>query len=227
MAERLTEQARKIASGCTYAARQISLSRDLGTPVTTLRIAKCFDRDPGFRAELVEALRHAAAGFERILVPGMLGLDSSEQQMAQFERELGCFLSEIPALPPSIPGLRLFHRLSSYLLKAGVELYFGYPVQKVETHDGSWIGLHVASPGHPLMLRGESVVLAAGRHSASLLDEQLLPLASASPAKARNLLVAGSLPHNGADNSGDVMEIFTGYCAGNLAAATRGCYAAG
>ncbi len=233
MAERLTEQARLISSGCTYTARQISLSRDMGVPVTTLRIAQCFDRDPGFRAELVDALRAAASGFERILVPGMLGLETSAEQIAEFERELGCPVGEIPTLPPSIPGLRIFHRLESYLHKIGVELYRGFPVEQVEIHDGLCTGLRVASPGHPLNLRCQSVVLATGRRSASPLggeyagcDQQMRPLTSTGSVMARNLFIAGPLPHSDGENHGNAMHILTGYRAGNLAASTRGNHAA-
>src|ERR1039458_6813794 len=83
MAERLTEQARLIGSSCSYAVRQISFSRDVGIPVTALRIAECFDRDAAFRTELIHALREVASGFARILVPGILGLESSAEQIAE------------------------------------------------------------------------------------------------------------------------------------------------
>ncbi len=233
MADRLTEQARRMSSGCTYTARQISLSREMGFPVTTLRIAQCFDRDPGFRAELIGALRAAASGFARILAPGMLGLDSSAEQMAQFERELGCPVGEIPTLPPSIPSLRVFHRLESYLHQIGVELFRGYPVEKVEMYDGLCTGLRVATPGHSMNLRCESAVLATGRRSANFQgvefadrDQQLRPLASTGSLMARNLFVAGSLAQSEAGDNGDVRHILTGYRAGNLAASTRGNHAA-
>jgi glycerol-3-phosphate dehydrogenase subunit B len=233
MTERLTEQARLISSGCTYAARQISLTRDMGVPVTTLRIAQCFDRDPAFRAELRDALRTATSGFERILVPGILGLESSDEQIAEFERELGCPVGEILTLPPSIPGLRIYHRLENYLHKIGVELYRGFPVEQVEIHDGLCTGMRVASPGHPLNLHCQSVVLATGRRSASPLggeyagrDQQMRPLTSTGSVMARNIFTAGSLPNFGEGNHGNVLHILTGYRAGNLAASTRGNHAA-
>jgi len=233
MAERLTEQARFIKSSGTYKARQISLSRKMGIPVTTLRIAQCFDRDPDFRAELVNALRKAASGFQRILVPGMLGLDSSVALRAQFERELGCSLGEISTLPPSIPGLRVFHHLEKYLHKIGVELYRGFPVEKMEMHDGLCTGMTIASPGRTLNLHCESAVLATGRRSASPLgieyvgrDQQMQPLNSTGSVMARNIFVAGSLPLSGTGDTGDVTHILTGYRAGSLAASTRGNYAA-
>jgi glycerol-3-phosphate dehydrogenase subunit B len=233
MAERLTEQALRISSGGTYTARQISLTREMGVPITTLRIAQCFDRDPSFRAELINSLRMAASGYERILVPGILGLESSAEQFAEFERELGCTVGEIPTLPPSIPGLRIYHRLESYLHKIGVELYRGFPVDKVEIHDGLCTGLRVASPGRPLYLHCQSAVLATGRRSVSPLggeyagrDQQMRPLTSTGSVMARNLFIAGPLPHSGVDNHGNVLHILTGYRAGNLVASTRGNHAA-
>jgi glycerol-3-phosphate dehydrogenase subunit B len=233
MAERLTERARMMSSGCTYTARQVPLSREMGVPVTTLRVAELFDRDHGFRAELIDALRTAASGFERILVPGMLGMNSSAAQIAEFQRELGCPMGEIPTLPPSIPGLRIFHRLESYLHQIGVELYRGFPVDKVVIHDGLCTGLRVASPGHPLHLRCESAVLATGRRTANPLggefagcDQQMRPLTSTGSVIARNLFIAGPLPHTDGANHGNVLHILTGYRAGNLAASTRGNHAA-
>jgi glycerol-3-phosphate dehydrogenase subunit B len=233
MAERLTEQARLISSRCTYAARQISLTHEMGVPVTTLRIAQCFDRDSDFREELINSLRTASSGFARILVPGMLGLNLSAVQFAEFERELGCTVGEIPTLPPSIPGLRIYHRLESYLHKIGVELYRGFPVEQVEIHDGLCTGLRVACPGHPLELHCKSAVLATGRRSAGPLgseyagsDQLMRPLTSTGSVMSRNIFIAGSLPHTDVENHGNVLQILTGFRAGNLAASTRGNHAA-
>jgi glycerol-3-phosphate dehydrogenase subunit B len=233
MAERLNERARAIGSICTYEGRKISLSRNRGIPVTTLHVAASFDRDPDFRAELMDALRLAASGFSRILVPGMLGLRSSDQQIAQFEQELGCSIGEMPTLPPSVPGLRIFYRLQSHLRQIGVELFSGFPVQKLELHKDDCLHLHVASPGHALILRGECVLLATGQYSSDLLgdacagyDEQMRPITSAGSLMAQNPFVAGSLLPGSAEGNGDAMEILTGYRAGNFAASKRGHYAA-
>ena len=233
MAERLNEQARAMGFSGTYAAREISLSHSIGTPVTTLRIAQLFDSDPGFRKELVLALRAASSGFQRIFVPGMLGLNSAAEQIAEFKSELDCAVTEISTLPPSIPGLRVFHRLESYLQKIGVELFRGFPVNEVVIHDGVCAGVRIAAPGHAMNLRCESVVLATGRHSASPLngacagrDQQMRPLDSAGGLMAPNLFIAGPQPDSEAGSNGNVMRILTGYRAANLAASTRGNHAA-
>ena len=233
MAERFTEQARLITSGCAYTARRISLVRDMGIPVTTLRAAQFFDRDPAFREDLTNALRAAASGFERILLPGILGVETSAEQIAQFERKLGYQVAEIPTLPPSIPGLRVYHRLENYLHKIGVELYRGFPVNRVEIHDGLCAGLQIASPGHQLNLHCRSAVLATGRSSTNPLgleyagcDQQMRPLDSTGSVMARNLFVTVPLPHSSDGDHGNAMRILTGYRAGSLAASTRGNHAA-
>jgi anaerobic glycerol-3-phosphate dehydrogenase len=205
----------------------------MGVPVTTLRIAQCFDRDPAFRKELINSLRTAASGFARILVPGILGLENAAEHLVEFENEIGCTVGEISTLPPSIPGLRIYHRLESYLHEIGVELYRGFPVEQVEIHDGLCTGLRVASPGRPLHLHCQSAVLATGRRSASPLggefagrDQQMRPLTSTGSVMARNLFIAGPLPQSDEENYGNVLQILTGYRAGNLAASTRGNHAA-
>jgi glycerol-3-phosphate dehydrogenase subunit B len=228
MTARMTEQARKLGFWCDYAARQISLAHIFGCSVTTLRIAAKFDSDAAYRVELAGALRLAVPGFDRILVPGILGLHSSGQQLAQFEREVGCSVCELPTLPPSVPGLRLFNRLMGHLNGIGVELFQGFPVQSLRIEDGCCSELQIASPGHPTILHGDCVVVAAGQHSVGLvgkgcagLDEQMRPVSFDGSVMTRNVFIADSGRHNGS-----AAEIFFGYRTGNLTAAQWGQYAA-
>ncbi len=228
MAERMNEQARRLGFWCDYAARQISLAHIFGCSVTAIRIVARFDCDAGFRTELAGALRVATQGFDRIFVPGILGMHSSAQQLAQFEREVGCTVCELPTLPPLVPGLRLFNRLWNYLHEVGVELFQGFPVVNLRIEDGFCSELEIASPGHSTILHGDCVVLAAGRNSAGLVgkgyagrDEQMRPVAADGAVMAWNVLVADSR-----QREGFATEILSGYCAGNLAANARGQYAA-
>lgn len=228
IAERLNERARAGGFPRSYTARQIALNRDFGLPTTVLQIGLCFDRDAAFRAELIDALRPAAAGVECVLLPGILGLHSSDDLLLQLEKDLGCPVCEIPTLPPSILGLRLFHRLQSYLRSLGVESFSGFPVENLPLHDGVCGGVEIAAPGHLFALHGESVVLATGRHSAPLLaepiagcDSQMRPLSASGAVMAHNLFLAGTL----ADSGGDTIRILSGYRAGTFAATSRGAYA--
>ncbi len=233
MCERLREQARLLSIECAYTPHQIHLGRAFGVPVSLARIAECFDRDPRFRSELCAGLRSAASGADRIFIPGMLGLHSAESQIAAFELEVGCALCELPTLPPSIPSLRLFHRLSKYLGSGGAEFHRGFPVQQLEIQHGVCTSLTVATPGHPLTLSAKTVVLAAGRRSAHLLgpdfqsvDAQMRPLATDGSVIAQNLILAGSLMDSAPATRGDAADIFSGYRAGTLAAVEREAHAA-
>ncbi len=228
MVERLNEQARKLGFVCKYVARQVSLGHISAGPVTTLRLATHFDSDSTFRSELTEALRLAAPEFQRILVPGVLGLNSSAQLIAEFERSLGCSLGELATLPPSVGGLRLFNRVWTYLQQIGVERFRGFSVKKLAIDDCICTELEIESPGHSMILRGETVVLAVGRHTTNLLgsncveyDDNFRPLDSSGAVTARNLFVAESGRLDGTGSSGDVMEILNGYRAANRAAPTR------
>jgi len=132
-AERLSERARAMSSSGTYAARQISFAR-YGSSRDHVAPRQLFDRDPGFRKNLSTPARRGI-DFSASCA-GMLGLASSAEQIAEFKRELLCEVCEIPTLPPSIPGLRVFHRMESYLHQIGVSS-FAIPCQG--SSDSRWL----------------------------------------------------------------------------------------
>jgi hypothetical protein len=206
-----------------YLAREIALHSSLGFPLTTLRIALRFDTDAGFRAELSGLLRDAARECSSILIPGVLGLRSGQQQHAEFEAELGCPVSELPTLPPSIPALRVYQRMMMHLQKIGVELYRGFPVSELNVEDCQFTQLTIESPGRHTVLRGQKVILATGQYSTELLgseiaghDSQLRPLDAQGKVIAEHWYAAGSLIDHGV--GGDAAAVVTGYRAGKLAA---------
>lgn len=233
MAERMSGNARAMGFDCNYLARRVSLECDLGMPITTAHLANRFDLDAAFRSQLAAALRSAAVGCDRILIPGILGIRSSGQQLAEFQRELGTPFSELSTLPPSIPALRLHHRLERLLHQRGVELFRGFPVEQLEVERGQCVSLHVKAPGHAAILRGDQVVIAAGRQSTQLLvpefagiDDALRPITQQGSILADNVLVATA--ETGGEYAADEnsMKIVSGYRAGTLAAAATECYAA-
>jgi glycerol-3-phosphate dehydrogenase subunit B len=233
LAERLNNHARAHGLAPVYTAKIVALPSDLGTPLTTLRIANRFDRDAGFRAALASALREAATGFDRVLLPSVLGLHSTDGQLAGFEREVGCGLGELATLPPCIPGLRVYNRLLAALRGRGVEVFEGYPADLLEIADGVCTGLRIASPGRGLLLHADAVVLATESGSRALLseftgscDERQHPLSPSGAPIARNLFAA-LLPQAAESKpDGHAGQILAGYRAAVCACAERGEYAA-
>ncbi|MDR3724510.1 MAG: FAD-binding protein [Terracidiphilus sp.] len=220
LASRLNEQARTHGLSAAYAACTVALPANLGTPLTTLRIANVFDRDKEFRATLAQLLRSVSAGYARVLVPGILGLQATGAQFAEFEKSVGRIIGELPTLPPSITGLRMYNLLLKHLRSKGLEFYEGYSVDRIEASNGICTGLRIASPGRPFTLHADAIIVATMQASSDLLAGCL-----AGCVDARNLFVATSPsilhdePHVFAG------KILAGYRAALCASAERGVYA--
>ena len=224
LAEQLNAQGKAHGHPPSYSAGRIALAVNPGRPLTTLRIANAFDRDADFRAALADALHNAAAGFDAILVPAMLGLQTSDAQLSQFEAAVGCAVGELPTLPPSITGLRIDHLLRKWLRSRGVEFFDGYPASGLEIHEEVCTAIRIASPGRSFSLHADAVVLATAQGAGALLGKDLA--GHGSEPCARNLFLAPSpavpqeiyRPHAG--------RILAGYQAALRATAERGAYAA-
>jgi anaerobic glycerol-3-phosphate dehydrogenase len=158
-------------------------------------------------------------------MPGIFGLKSGQDKIEALESELGCLLCELPTLPPSIPGMRLFNRLEAYLRCSGVEFFTGFPIQKLEIENAHFTGVLLDAPARPLRLTADSVVLATGPFSSKLLgtssfsvNSDLRLMESSGALIAGNLYAAGAILRNSSARGGNAMAILTGYASGMLAA---------
>lgn len=148
-----------------YRAARIVLPCALGTPVTTARIASCFDRDARFRADLARALRKAGSGCTRVLMPGVLGILSDHVLLNEFASAVGVELGELATHSPSAPALRVQQRLEHSLARSGVEMNCGYPATEF-LHDGTRvIGARLATPGNGRCIYAQTTLFAAGSTS--------------------------------------------------------------
>lgn len=235
VAERLVYHAGLLGRGSTYVAREIELSIAEGTVAGTLQFGNRFDRDARFRAELCDALRPIAAKASLIILPGILGLKSGQEEIEGLEKELGCLLCELPTLPPSVPGMRLFNRLEARLRRAGVEFFTGFPIQKLQIENARCKGVLLDTPARPLRLSSESLILATGPFSGRLLGNHsfgvngdLRPVDATGALIAENLYAAGAILRSSSSaRGGNAMAILTGYAAGMLAAGAGVQYAQG
>jgi len=234
VAERLAYHAAKLGRGSTYIAREIELSIEKDTIPGTLQFGNRFDRDPHFREELLAALKPIAAKVSLIIVPGIFGLKSGQDEIEKLEKELGCLLCELPTLPPSIPGMRLFNRLEMQLRRTGVEFFTGFPIQKLQIENTRCTGVLLDTPARPLQLSSETLILATGPFSGKLLDttsfgvnSDLHPVDSSGALIADNLYAAGAILRSSSARGGNAMAILTGYAVGMLAAGAGVQYAQG
>jgi glycerol-3-phosphate dehydrogenase subunit B len=82
-------------------------------------------REPAVRHQLASMLRPSMDGVEAVGLPAILGRTESQAVRHDLEEQLGRPVFEIPTLPPSLPGLRLFDLLRGALRRAGGRLILG------------------------------------------------------------------------------------------------------
>jgi len=152
-------------------------------------LARLFDR-PAYREKVAKAWSGALRGVQRLGLPAILGLQSPAEAYADLTTKLGLEIFEIPCLPPSVPGMRLYNLLLSALQGAGGQLILG-PAVRGWLEEERVRGVISEPEGGPRAYAGGTLVLATGafRHGGlvaphrgmvreSVLD---LPVAQADP----------------------------------------------
>jgi glycerol-3-phosphate dehydrogenase subunit B len=121
------------AGGPEVEARGIELDlpvEDRGD-ANALGLARRFD-EPAFRHVVIAALVSRLQGDERVGFPAALGIADPHGAWSELRERLGREVFEVPTLPPSVPGLRLFKILRDALRRAGGRLVIGAEVTGVE-----------------------------------------------------------------------------------------------
>ncbi len=145
---------------------------------TAVSIARELD-NPDQRQKLAQALRPLLKPGERVGLPAILGLDDHMQALADLQGLMGTAVFEIPTLPPSVPGMRLFRALEERLQRLGVRVEVGMEVTganrgwRPETRDSQSPISNLQSPisiewvetetsARPLKHRARAFLLATG-----------------------------------------------------------------
>jgi len=150
-----------IAGG--YAARAVSL--DLANFPTrrdsfATDLARSFD-DARYRAQVADGWRAALKGVSRLGLPAILGLDEPVTAWRDLSDRLGVEIFEIPILPPSVPGMRLFNVLQRTIEAARGRVTLG-PGVKGWVQAGRSGGVIAETAGGPRKYSARSILLAIG-----------------------------------------------------------------
>ena len=135
----------------------------------SLGLARRFD-DPGWRAAFAGRLALKLQADERVGLPAVLGIRDPHGAWSDLEHRLGRSVFEIPTLPPSVPGMRLYEILRVALRRAGGRLVLG-----AEVVDSEWSGSRVVSvatraAGHDVSYAAPWFVLAAGGFNSGAIE---------------------------------------------------------
>ncbi|WP_196717295.1 glycerol-3-phosphate dehydrogenase subunit GlpB [Actinomyces trachealis] len=157
--------------------------------------ARALDSAVG-REQLLRLLAGQVRPGETVLLPAVLGLEQAGVYRELAER-LGAPVGEIPLVPPSVPGLRLEHRLERLAVAERVRIVMGGRVVDSRSEHGRLVSVTSAAAGRPREHRAAAFVLAAGgfesgalaMDSYGIVTETVLglPLAGVGPDGAENL----------------------------------------
>ncbi len=143
-------------------ARAATLELRVDRPdVSTLGIARRFD-DPRRRAEFCANLSPLLRAEEHVGLPAMLGLSDPAAVLLDLERRLGRRVFEIPTLPPSVPGMRLYEILRAALRAARGRHVLDAEVVSCERDGDRLQSVSTRAAGHSSRYSADWFVLASG-----------------------------------------------------------------
>ncbi len=129
----------------------------------TVAFARLFEQ-PAFRADVGRQLRELVrqGGYSHIALPAVLGLDHAAAIVADLQAASGALVFEIPTLPPSVPGMRLYNLLSQHLERAGARVQLGSWVLRAEGSNGRLETIYSEAAARTPAHRADRFVLATG-----------------------------------------------------------------
>jgi glycerol-3-phosphate dehydrogenase subunit B len=143
-------------------ARSVELDIGEGrAEVNALGLARQLD-DPSYRNFVAGRLAPLLREGERVGMPAILGLRDPHGAWSDLEKRLGHELFEIPTLPPSAPGIRVYDALTAALRAAGGRLVLGARVVGSEREGARVTTLRTHAGGRDTVYEAERIVLASG-----------------------------------------------------------------
>jgi glycerol-3-phosphate dehydrogenase subunit B len=151
-------------------ARGISVSLELErADMNALGIAGHLE-DPAWRAKFCAQVSPLLGDEEHLGLPAMLGLRDPHAVLMDLQHRLGRWVFEIPTLPPSVPGMRLYEILRSALRAAGGRLVLGAEVVS-HRRDGERVTTVITrAAGRDLGYAAPWFVLASGGFASGAIE---------------------------------------------------------
>ena len=151
-------------------ARAVSVDVKLErADMNTLGLARRFD-DEKWRRQFCSELSLTLRAEEAVGLPAMLGLRDPHEVLADVEHRLGRRVFEIPTLPPSVPGMRLYEILRSALRAAGGRLVLGAEVVSCDREGDRVTADSTHAAGRDLIYVAPWFVLASGGFASGAIE---------------------------------------------------------
>ena len=146
------------AQAATFDLPELHTSHFDATPVG---LARLFDR-ADIREWVAAQLKPKLDGATRAGFPAVLGLEHSAEAWRNLSDRLGVAAFEIPTLPPSVPGMRLFNAFKAALTRAGVPILLDMTAVHGISEGSRATGVVVPSVVRDQTYRADTFCLATG-----------------------------------------------------------------
>jgi glycerol-3-phosphate dehydrogenase subunit B len=165
----LADNLGRAVPGVSARAIELDVPVEGRVEANSMGYARAFD-DAAFRAAITAELLPRLEGEERVGVPAVLGLSHPHDAWSDLERRLGRPVFEIPTLPPSVPGMRVFQTLRDRLRRAGGRIIIGSEVGRAE-RTGDHVGaVRARVAARDMVYRADWFVLATGGFASGGLE---------------------------------------------------------
>jgi glycerol-3-phosphate dehydrogenase subunit B len=118
---------------------------------------------PEFRARLAGLIEPHLKDAGFVALPAVLGVNQAHRVLDDLAERLGRPAFEVPAMPPSIPGIRLKETLIRGLAEKGVRCLFQKQVLRAERRSGEGFSVEVGQADVEVRIRSKGIVMATGR----------------------------------------------------------------
>ena len=124
-------------------------------------LARLFDQ-PELRERVGGQIKAHLNGATRVGLPAVLGLNDYPRSWQHLQDVIGVPVFEIPTLPPSVPGMRLYNVFKNALARAGVQVLLNMPVERALVEGNRVAGVAVKNAVRETVYHTKNVVLATG-----------------------------------------------------------------
>lgn len=152
---------------CRYLT--LSLSEEGIPEVTTTYLSRLMEKE-GFRERVGSEIKKSLKGESLVGLPAILGLYDPIGVKRELEASIGTEVFEIPTLPPSILGMRIFNRFKAYLIEKGACLVLGHKILRVQVKDSVCEGVELSHPPISQFYSAHNFILATGRFMSGGLE---------------------------------------------------------
>ena len=107
----------------------LSLPEASHQEITATALSRLMEKS-SFRKTLSMEIKKNMNNESRVGFPAILGTNQPIEVKKDLEERMGAQVFEIPILPPSIPGMRIFNRFKAWLIQRGATFLLGHSVSK-------------------------------------------------------------------------------------------------